>query len=74
MVGDLAEMNFGIAIFPTEYSISMAELAAEVEAGGFESLWVTEHTHIPASRDAALRQLEINTRVMETFQKGEVRA
>jgi len=43
-------MNFGIAIFPTDYSISMTELGPAVEERGFESLWATEHTHIPASR------------------------
>jgi probable F420-dependent oxidoreductase len=43
-------MQFGIAIFPTDYSISMTELASAVEERGFESLWATEHTHIPASR------------------------
>src|SRR5437588_1942654 len=43
-------MNFGIAIFPTDYSISMTELGPSVEERGFESLWATEHTHIPASR------------------------
>jgi probable F420-dependent oxidoreductase len=43
-------MNFGIAIFPTDYSISMTELAPAVEERGFESLWATEHTHIPVSR------------------------
>jgi len=43
-------MKFGIAIFPTDYAISMAELAPAVEEAGFESLWVAEHTHIPLSR------------------------
>jgi probable F420-dependent oxidoreductase len=43
-------MKFGIAIFPTDYAISMAELAPAVEELGFESLWVAEHSHIPASR------------------------
>jgi probable F420-dependent oxidoreductase len=43
-------MKFGIAIFPTDYAISMAELAPAVEEAGFESLWVAEHTHIPTSR------------------------
>lgn len=45
-------MKFGIAIFPTDYSISMAELAPAVEDRGFESLWVAEHSHIPASRES----------------------
>jgi probable F420-dependent oxidoreductase len=43
-------MKFGIAIFPTDYAISMTELAPAVEERGFESLWVAEHSHIPASR------------------------
>lgn len=43
-------MKFGVAIFPTDYAISMTELAPLVEKAGFESLWVAEHTHIPVSR------------------------
>lgn len=43
-------MRYGVCIFPTEYSIQPAELAVALEARGFESLWVPEHTHIPASR------------------------
>jgi probable F420-dependent oxidoreductase len=43
-------MKYGIAMFPTDYAIQADELAREVEARGFESLWLPEHTHIPASR------------------------
>jgi probable F420-dependent oxidoreductase len=43
-------VKFGIAIFPTDYAISMTELAPAVEEAGFESLWVAEHSHIPTSR------------------------
>jgi probable F420-dependent oxidoreductase len=43
-------MKFGIAIFPTDYAITMTELAPAVEEAGFESLWVAEHSHIPTSR------------------------
>ena len=43
-------MKFGVAIFPTDYAISMAELAPAAEQIGFESLWVAEHSHIPTSR------------------------
>jgi probable F420-dependent oxidoreductase len=43
-------MNYGIAMFPTDYSISPVELARACEERGFESLWFPEHSHIPASR------------------------
>ena len=43
-------MKFGVEMFPTDYSMPVTELAKEVEARGFESLWFPEHTHIPASR------------------------
>ncbi len=43
-------MDIGVAIFPTFDSIDPAELARLAEDRGFESLWVPEHTHIPASR------------------------
>ena len=43
-------MKLGAYIFPTAYSIGIVELAKALEERGFESLWVTEHTHIPASR------------------------
>lgn len=43
-------MNFGALVFLTDLSIRPDRLATELEARGFESLWVTEHTHIPISR------------------------
>jgi probable F420-dependent oxidoreductase len=43
-------VKFGIALFPTDLSIGVAELAREVEDRGFESFWVPEHSHIPVSR------------------------
>ena len=43
-------MHVGLAIFPTDQTISPVELARESEARGFESLWFTEHSHIPTSR------------------------
>jgi len=46
-------MDIGVFIFATDYSIRMDELALELEARGFESLFVTEHTHIPTSRKSA---------------------
>ena len=43
-------MKYGIAMFPTDYAIPINELARELEARSFESVWLPEHTHIPASR------------------------
>ncbi len=43
-------MKIGISMFVTDSSISPGELGAAVEARGFESLWMPEHTHIPVSR------------------------
>ncbi|MGH9005093.1 MAG: hypothetical protein ACRDYV_18375 [Acidimicrobiia bacterium] len=43
-------MNFGVYLFPTEYSINVVELGRAAEERGFESLFVPEHTHIPTSR------------------------
>ena len=42
-------MDFGVMIFPTDQSIQPVQLAKEVEARGFESLWFPEHSHIPVS-------------------------
>jgi probable F420-dependent oxidoreductase len=42
-------MEFGISIFPTDYSIGPGELAAAGEQRGFDSFWVPEHSHFPVS-------------------------
>jgi probable F420-dependent oxidoreductase len=36
-------------MFPTAYSMAVGELAAALEARGFESLWLPEHSHIPVN-------------------------
>ena len=43
-------MRVGVFHFPTDYGIDIRELAQAVEARGFDSLFVCEHTHIPVSR------------------------
>jgi probable F420-dependent oxidoreductase len=43
-------MLVGVFHFPTDYGIDFRELAREIEARGFDSLFVCEHTHIPISR------------------------
>ncbi|CAN5783948.1 LLM class F420-dependent oxidoreductase [soil metagenome] len=43
-------MKFGVTTFLTDQGIGPAALARALEERGFESLFVTEHTHVPASR------------------------
>ena len=43
-------MRVGVNIFLTDYSIQPVQLGEELEARGYESLWVAEHSHIPTSR------------------------
>ena len=43
--------RFGVAFFPTDYSIQPVELARALEERALDSLFVTEHTHIPTSRE-----------------------
>jgi probable F420-dependent oxidoreductase len=61
-------MKFGITIHTTDYAMSPVALAPEVEARGFWSLYVPEHTHIPTSRrtpaptgDAELHPMYLRT-------------
>jgi alkanesulfonate monooxygenase SsuD/methylene tetrahydromethanopterin reductase-like flavin-dependent oxidoreductase (luciferase family) len=43
-------MDFGVAYFPTDYSMKPADMGRALEERGFESLWVAEHSHIPLTR------------------------
>src|SRR5438477_340650 len=43
-------MDYGVVMFSTAYAIAPDELARALEERRFESLWIPEHTHIPASR------------------------
>ncbi|HEY7074411.1 MAG TPA: LLM class F420-dependent oxidoreductase [Solirubrobacteraceae bacterium] len=45
-------MDVGLVTFPTDTGIDPAELARRAEQAGFESLFFTEHTHIPVSRES----------------------
>ena len=40
-------MFFGVHVFPTQFSIQPDELAQAVEERGLESIWFSEHTHMP---------------------------
>ncbi|HKD69512.1 MAG TPA: LLM class F420-dependent oxidoreductase [Candidatus Binataceae bacterium] len=43
-------MKYGVAIFPTDQALRIDLLARAAEERGLESLFVCEHSHIPASR------------------------
>lgn len=43
-------MRLGVMMFPTDKAIQPVELGREAEERGFDSLWLPEHSHIPASR------------------------
>lgn len=62
-------MKFGVAIFPTDQAIGMAELAPAVEERGFESLWVAEHSHIPVDSawPSDRRPLDAYRRTLDPF-------
>jgi probable F420-dependent oxidoreductase len=49
-------MDFGAAMFFTDYSMTPAALAQALEERGFESVWAPEHSHIPTSRGTTFPQ------------------
>jgi probable F420-dependent oxidoreductase len=51
-------MKLGVFGFNTEYTIRADRLARAVEERGLESLWLPEHTHIPAPPDGVVRMVD----------------
>ena len=45
-------MKYGVVLFATDETIAPAVLGPALEERGFESLFVPEHSHIPASRES----------------------
>src|SRR3954465_13891092 len=43
-------MHLGVALFATDLTSDVRDVARAAEDAGFESLFVAEHTHIPTSR------------------------
>ena len=43
-------MEFGAAMFFTDYAMEAGAFALALEERGFDSVWAPEHSHIPASR------------------------
>jgi probable F420-dependent oxidoreductase len=45
-------MQFGVHFAPTDLTLDVRDLGRMVEAAGFESLFLPEHTHLPAYGDS----------------------
>lgn len=43
-------MELGVGVWPTDLAAGIVDVARAVEVAGLESLFVVEHTHVPASR------------------------
>jgi probable F420-dependent oxidoreductase len=59
-------MQFGATMWFTEYSMSPSELAVALEERAFESLWASEHSHLPMQENAAALRNE-QADVMDPF-------
>ena len=67
-------MKFGVATFFSGQGIGPAALAQALEERGFDSLFVTEHTHIPASRRTPYPTLAIRRKRLRMEQSNDGRA
>jgi alkanesulfonate monooxygenase SsuD/methylene tetrahydromethanopterin reductase-like flavin-dependent oxidoreductase (luciferase family) len=43
----MADMAWGVVVWLTDLDLAISEVARAVEDSGMESLFLTEHTHIP---------------------------
>jgi probable F420-dependent oxidoreductase len=55
-------MRVGVALFLTDETAAPDEVARAAEARGFESLWLPEHTHIPAQSSPAPGATDVPSR------------
>jgi probable F420-dependent oxidoreductase len=62
-----APVRLGISTFPTESSMDPAALGRAMEERGFESLFVSEHTHIPVGRNVTPGGREMPEEFARTF-------
>jgi probable F420-dependent oxidoreductase len=60
-------MDFGLAVFPTHYTVDPGAMARLAEERGFESLFFPEHTHIPASRQTPYPGGELPSKYWHTY-------
>jgi probable F420-dependent oxidoreductase len=58
-------MKFGINILARASSVDLREIAKRIEAAGFDSLFLPEHTHIPVKGDSHSAGAETQERMKE---------
>ena len=46
----MAAIKLGVGVLFTDLGVELGELVSAAEEAGLESLFLTEHTHIPVSR------------------------
>ncbi len=49
-------MKFGVSMFVTDHSARPADIARAAEERGFESFWVSEHSHMPVDTEFPLAE------------------
>ena len=62
-------MELGVAVWVTDRGVGIAELAPAVERAGLESLFLTEHTHVPVSRGDVIQDEfhDQDPRILDAF-------
>jgi probable F420-dependent oxidoreductase len=61
-------MDAGVVTWPTDLTVGITELARAVEQAGLESLFLTEHTHVPVSRrDVLSEEHSQDARIFDQF-------
>ena len=66
----MQRMKLGIFAFPTDESVGIVPLAREVEARGFHSLWLPDHSHIPTSRRTPAGGLKGDRPLLEEYRRN----
>jgi probable F420-dependent oxidoreductase len=51
----MSAMELGVGVWVTDRGVGIVDLAQAVEQAGLESLFLTEHTHVPVSRGEVLQ-------------------
>ncbi|MDX6368254.1 MAG: hypothetical protein QOK30_3330 [Nocardioidaceae bacterium] len=65
----MADVSWGVVVWLTDLDLGISEVARAVEDSGMESLFLTEHTHIPVSRRDVLDDFHhaLDPRILDQF-------